>query len=534
MDLKALTAFLVAHQADLIARTMQHLELVALALLAATLFGLPLAVLLRGHRPATSAFLGFAGIVQTVPSLALLSVMLPLFGLGRSSAVAALFLYALLPVIRNTLVGLDGVDPAVADAARGMGLNGAQLFWSVQFPLALPTIFAGLRTAAVISVGIATLSALVGAGGLGVFIFRGVATNQPALIFLGAVPAALLALGIDGALGLVQQHLLRRPRRVAVAGVLILAGCSLLVWRPGPASPLLFGFTSGFAQRTDGYEAWRQQYALPPLRYNELNPGLLYDALRAGEVDAICGFTTDGRIDALRLRVLADDHGFFPHYDAALLARAQLFERIPALGPLLNKLTGAISTETMRKLNRRVDQDGLTPEAVAAEFLRGWAHGAGIDWKEQRAISKSADLDTPDLVIGALNSTEQYILGHILEELIDGATPWNAQLKAGLGGTAICFKALQQGDIDLCPEYSGSLAVNVLGVGAGGGAMDQLRDAGQLNAWLEGELSRRYHIEWIAPFGYSRSFAIIVRSDDRRFRGITTISGLRPMVFGGR
>lgn len=533
MDLNALTAFFVAHEADLIVRTMQHVELVALALLAACLVGLPLAVILRGNRAATSAFLGFAGIVQTVPSLALLSVMLPLFGLGRNSAVAALFLYALLPVIRNTLVGLNGVDAAVLDAARGMGLNRSQLFWSVQFPLALPTIFAGLRTAAVISVGIATLSALVGAGGLGVFIFRGVTTNQPAMIFLGAVPAALLALLIDGSLGLVQQHLLRRPRRVAAVGVVILTGCMLLVWRPGPASPLLFGFTAGFAQRSDGYEAWRQHYALPALRYNELNPGLLYDALRQGEVDAICGFSTDGRIDAFKLRVLADDRGFFPQYDAALLARAQLFERLPTLRPLLEKLRNAISAKTMRQLNRQVDQEGRTPEAVATEFLRGWAPTAGIDWKEQRATGKSADPDTPDLVIGALNSTEQYILGHILEQLIDGATAWNAQLKAGLGGTAICFKALQHGDIDLCPEYGGNLAVNVLGLPAGGDPMDQLRNPDQLNAWLATEFHRRYQMEWITPLGYRRSFAIVVRNDDSRFRGITTISGMLPLVTGG-
>jgi osmoprotectant transport system permease protein len=327
--------------------------------------------------------------------------------------------------------------------------------------------------------------------------------------------------------------LLRRPRRVAVAGAIILAGCMFLVWRPGPDSPLLFGFTSGFAQRSDGYEAWREQYALPALRYNELNAGLLYDALRQGEVDAICGFTTDGRIDAFKLRILADDRAVFPHYDAALLARAQLFERIPALRPLLNKLTGAISAQTMRQLNRRVDQDGLTPEAVATEFLRGWAREAGIDWKEQRAVNKSADLDTPDLVIGALNSTEQYILGHILEQLIDGATPWNAQLKAGLGGTVICFKALQHGDIDLCPEYSGPLAVNVLGLGVDKDAMARLRDSVQLNAWLSTELNRRDRIEWMTPFGYSRSFAIIVRHEDPRFRAINTISGLRPLIAGG-
>lgn len=530
MESSALKAFLLAHQADLIEHTLQHLELVAFALLAAVLLGLPLAVLLRRNGPATSAFLGFAGIVQTVPSLALLSVMLPLFGLGRNSAVAALFLYALLPVARNTLVGLAEVDAAVLDAARGMGMNAFQLFWSVEFPLALPSIFAGLRTAAVISVGIATLSALVGAGGLGVFIFRGVATNQPAMIFLGAVPAALLALGIDGALALAQHSLLRHPRRVAVITLLLLAGCMLSVWRGGPASPLLFGFTAGFAQRADGYEAWRRQYELPALRYNEINPGLLYDALRQGEVDVACGFSTDGRVDALGLRVLADDRHCFPHYDAAVLARAQLFERIPALRDLLEKFQGAISEKTMRQLNRRVDQEGLTPEAAATEFLRGWAPTAGVDWQERRARAKRTDLDAPDLVIGAMNSTEQYILGHILEQLIDGATPWNSQLKAGLGGTAICFQALQRGDIDLCPEYSGSLALNILNAGADPAALSRLGDASQLNAWLAGEMRRRYGLEWLMPFGYSRSFAILVRNDDGRFRGITTISALRRLV----
>ncbi|MES1166922.1 MAG: ABC transporter permease subunit, partial [Pseudomonadota bacterium] len=143
MSLAALKAFLLAHREDLLTRTSEHLNLVALALLAAAAVGLPLAVLLRHHRGAAAVFLGFAGVIQTVPSLALLSIMLPLLGLGRDTAVMALFLYALLPVMRNTLVGLDSVDPAVVDTARGMGMNSAQLFWTVELPLALPTIFAG-------------------------------------------------------------------------------------------------------------------------------------------------------------------------------------------------------------------------------------------------------------------------------------------------------------------------------------------------------------------------------------------------------
>ena len=119
-----------------------------------------------------------------------------------------------------------------------------------------------------------------------------------------------------------------------------------------------------------------------------------------------CGFSTDGRIDTLGLRILEDDRKFFPHYDAGVLARAQLFERIPALRELFEKFHGAITEKTMRQLNRRVDQDGLTPEAVALEFLRRWSREAGIDWQEKRTLSKRADLDTPDLVIGELKVRE--------------------------------------------------------------------------------------------------------------------------------
>lgn len=527
MNGRALQSFLAAHQADLTRRTLEHLNLVALAMLAAAAVGLPLAVVLRRRRAAAAGFLGFANVVQTVPSLALLSVMLPLFGLGRETAVVALFLYALLPVLRNTLVGLDGVDAAVVDTARGMGMNAAQLFWTVELPLALPTIFAGLRTAAVISVGVATLSALVGAGGLGVFIFRGVATSQPAIIFLGAVPAALMALGLDGALGLAQRAMLRHPGRVATISTLVLAGCVLSVWRPGTDTPLLFGFTSGFVQRPNGYEVWRRHYDLPSLRYNELNPSLLYDALHRGEIDVACGFSTDGRIASFGFRALADDRHFFPHYDAAILARGQLFDRIPALRNLLEKLRGAISEETMRQLNLRVDQDGLTPEIAATEFLKKWTPTAGIAWQESRAQPKRFESSNPDLVIGAMNTTEQYILGALLEQLVDGATPWNAELKSGLGSTSICVDALQRGDIDLCPQYGGSLAVQLLDGSTEVAAMNRLRNGKELNAWLASELDRRYHLIWTVPLGYSRFYALFVRSDDSRFSDIEKVSDLK-------
>ncbi len=525
-----LRAFVGMHRNELVTRTLEHVELVSLSLLAAVAIGMPLAVALRRSRPLSTGFVGMASVVQTVPSLALLSLMLPLFGLGRNSAVAALFLYALLPVIRNTLVGLEGVPLNIVDSARGIGMNRVQLFWAVELPLALPTIFAGLRTAAVINVGVATLSALVGAGGLGVFIFRGVANNQPQIILLGALPAALLALTIDSLLALAERTLLRHTWRVAAISAVILSGVLFAVWRPVPSTEITFGFPSGFIQRPDGYEAWRTQYEIPAVRYTELDMSLLYNSLRTGDIDVACGSALDSRVESLGLRVIADDRHSFPSYEAALLAREQLFQRIPAMRPLLDKLGGALSTETMRKLVRRVEQDGLTNEAVSREFLREWTKSVGIDWQERRALAKRPELDAPDIIIGTKSATSQYILGRIIEQLIDGATGWNAQLKSGLGSTAICFESLQRGDIDLYPEFNGMLAVAIFQLGSDTTSMDRLRNGADLNSWLKHELGQQHHLEWMPTFGFSNAYTLIVRADDPRFENVQTMSQLAELL----
>jgi osmoprotectant transport system permease protein len=530
MSMLALMEVWAGHRNELIARTFEHIELVALALAAASAIGIPLAVVLRRTPALSTAFLGIASVVQTIPSLALLSLMLPLFGLGRNSAVAALFLYALLPVIHNTLVGLNNVAPSVVDTARGMGMSRMQLFWTVELPLALPTIFAGLRTAAVITVGVATLSALVGAGGLGAFIFRGIANNQPSVVLLGAIPAALLALALDALLAFSGKNLLRHTWRVVAISGVLLAGVLVFAWRSSPKETLLFGFPTGFVQRTDGYEAWRQHYQLPAMRYSEFDINLVYNSLHTDEVDAAIGTAIDARVQILGLRTIEDDRQFFPHYDAAVLARQQLFQRIPALRPLLERLNGAITTATMSYLIRRVEQDHLTPEAVAREFLRGWAPTVGIDWQENRAFAKRIDAESADLVIGTKTSTTHYVMGRILEQLVDGATGWNAQLKSGLGSTAICFESLQRGDIDLYPEYNGVLAVTIFHIGSEPAAMERLRDGPRLNGWLKTELARQYQFEWMAPLGFSSSYTLLVRGNDSRFEKIRRMSDLSELL----
>jgi osmoprotectant transport system permease protein len=200
------------HIAELLLLLRQHIGLVAISTAVALVVGLPLGVLVA-RRPAwRKPILGLTNVVQTIPSLALFGLLIPVFGIGGWTAITALFLYALLPIVRNTYAGITSVDPAIREAGRGMGMSEAELLRIVELPLAAGVILTGVRVAVVVSVGIATIAAAIGAGGLGVYIFRGVATVDDTLILAGAVPAALLALVADGLLGLAERRLVWRAR----------------------------------------------------------------------------------------------------------------------------------------------------------------------------------------------------------------------------------------------------------------------------------------------------------------------------------
>jgi len=192
--------------------TLDHLYLVAISTGIAAAAGISAGILLA-WRPATRRWaLGLANVIQTVPSLAMFGFLIPvplLGGIGRGTAVVALVLYALLPVLRNTIAGILSVDPAVRESAIAIGMTDRQRLWQVEIPLAVPVIFAGVRVAVVTTIGTATIAAAIGAGGLGVFIFRGVATVNANLILAGAIPAAVMALAADGALGWIEGRLSR-------------------------------------------------------------------------------------------------------------------------------------------------------------------------------------------------------------------------------------------------------------------------------------------------------------------------------------
>jgi osmoprotectant transport system permease protein len=201
--------YLVDNRIEVLIRTLQHVGLVFASVGIAIVVGVPLGVLITRKKRLKAPVLGIANVVQTIPSLALFGFLLavPFIGLGARNAIIALVAYSLLPIVRNTYAGVDGVDPAVRDAAVGLGMTDWQLLKMVELPLAMPVVLAGIRVAAVIGVGIATIAAAIGAGGLGVYIFRGLAMVDNGVILAGAVPAAVLALLVDGGLHFLERAL---------------------------------------------------------------------------------------------------------------------------------------------------------------------------------------------------------------------------------------------------------------------------------------------------------------------------------------
>jgi osmoprotectant transport system permease protein len=206
--------FFSRHGSEILQATLEHTWLVGATMLLSVAIGIPLGILVARKPWLSKPILGSANVAETIPSLALLGFLLPVPWLGARAdriTITALTLYALLPIIRNTAAGIAGVDPAVREAARGMGLTSRQILVKVELPLAISTILAGVRVATVLTIGVATIAAAVGAGGLGEFIFRGLAMVNNQLILAGAIPAAALALTADFLLSVLERRL--RPAR---------------------------------------------------------------------------------------------------------------------------------------------------------------------------------------------------------------------------------------------------------------------------------------------------------------------------------
>lgn len=208
-----LLRFFLERRADIATMTVEHLLLVGIATGVAAAIGIPLGILLTRREALAPPLIGFANVMQTIPSLALFGFLIPIpivGGIGNKTAIIALVLYSLLPILRNTYTGIRAVDPAVIEAGRGMGMTDLERLRLIEIPLALPTILAGVRIATVVSVGLATIAAAIGAGGLGSLIFRGLSMLDNRLILAGAIPAAALAVAADALLGFVERRLVAR------------------------------------------------------------------------------------------------------------------------------------------------------------------------------------------------------------------------------------------------------------------------------------------------------------------------------------
>ena len=194
---------------EILQLSLEHVALVLITVLIAAAVALPAAVALARRAGIRRWAMGFANLAQTIPSLALFGFLLPVTGIGKPTAILALWLYALLPILRNSVTGILGVDPAVRESAVAMGMTGRQILWQVELPLAAPSIVAGLRIATVTTIGTATIAAAIGGGGLGVFIFRGISMVDTRTVLAGAIPAAALALLADEGLEWMERRLLR-------------------------------------------------------------------------------------------------------------------------------------------------------------------------------------------------------------------------------------------------------------------------------------------------------------------------------------
>ncbi len=488
-----------------------HIQLTLVALLIGIAISVPLGIFVTRMGWIEQPIMGCASIIQTIPSLALLAIMVPVLAslnlqsIGYLPAIIGLTLYSVLPILRNTVAGLQSVDPSLLEAARGVGMTPSQQLRRVELPVAMPVIIAGIRTATVWTVGIATLATPVGATSLGNYIFTGLQTRNFTAVMVGCVAASALALVLDGLVRALEVALQRRNRALGAAALGILGLLCLFavasvaqnlfsptreritigaktfteqyilseimgqliqkatgidttviqslgstvafdalrsgqldvyvdysgtIWAtimkrdqlPDDRSKVLrevaryladehgivqvgaLGFENTYAlamrerQATElgirriseltphaprlsiggdyeffGRPEWRdiqKAYGLEFSRRRSMDSSLMYQAAANESVDVISAFSTDGRITALNLRVLEDDRGAIPPYDAVILVSSVLARKYPSVTEALRRLVGTIDADRMRQMNLAVDEQGQYPGDVAAKFLR--------------------------------------------------------------------------------------------------------------------------------------------------------------------
>ena len=377
---------------DIMALTGEHLFLVLVSTALAVAVGLPTGLLLTRREALKRPVLAVANVLQTVPSLALFGFLIPIRyvgGIGTRPAIIALVLYALLPVIRNTVTGVEGVERSVREAAKAMGMTDGQILRQVELPLAAPVILAGVRVAAVISVGVATIAAFIGAGGLGVYIQRGLRQYDENLLLAGAIPAALLALAADAGLGLVESRLGARYRRSvrasktrgvlwgrvawAALAVAVLVGAASAAWRWTRGADVVVG-SKDFTESVILGEMLAQTLEAEGLKVErrfELGGTIAHDSLVAGEIDAYPEYTGTSFTAILKHPPVTDPRAV---YEQVRREYAERFDA-EASAPLgfSNDFAILVRGDDARRLKLKTISD-------AVPHARAWRAGFGQDF----------------------------------------------------------------------------------------------------------------------------------------------------------
>lgn len=506
--------FIISHLDEIRDQTIEHLVLTMASMFLATSFGVTLGIVLTRVEKLSNPILSFVGVIQTIPSLALLGFLLPLFGIGVTPAIIALFLYGLLPIVRNTYTGIKEVDPAVKDASIGMGMTNFQLLKFVELPLAFPVILAGIRTATVINVGIATLCALIAAGGLGEFIFRGISLNNQHMILAGAIPASILAVLLDAGIGFIQKKPASKQTWIILSVTVLLIFFGLSISGSSVKTKLVAGFNYEFIEREDGFIGLDSLYDLP-LEVKEMEISLMYRALYNGDVDVIDGFSTDGRIREFNLKSLIDDKNYFPPYYAAPLVSGKALESYPEIEAALAIVANQLNDEKMAELNYLVDGEKQDLATVAHEYL-----------KELNVYTdpNAGNSDNPDIIIGSKAFTENFLLAHLFAQLIENKTGLKTKLQLGFGGTKLIFDALRFGEIDLYPEYTGTGYLVLLQKSSEDVA--DFTNPDVIYQDVKKEFSKNHDLHWLNPLGFNNTFALMMRTSHADSLGITNVSEL--------
>jgi osmoprotectant transport system permease protein len=383
--------FVARNWREILSLTGEHLLLVAVSTLIAVAIGIPVGLLLTRRARWKRPVLALANIMQTVPSLALFGFLIPLplvGGIGARAAIVALVLYALMPVIRNTVTGIEGVDRSVREAAVAMGMTDGQVLRHVELPLAAPVILAGVRVATVISVGVATVAAFIGAGGLGMLIYRGLRQNDNKLMLAGAIPAALLALAADAGIGLIESRIDVRSRvarvrgksnpilrRVALAtlAVAVLSGGAFALWERAGRADLAVG-SKDFTESIILAEVFAQTLEARGLKVErryELGGNLAHDSLVAGKIDAYPEYTGTSLMAILKHPPSTDARAVYEQVKREYAARFDV-EVGPPLG-FEDTFAILVRGDDARSLNLKTISDAV-PHATK------WQAGFGQDF----------------------------------------------------------------------------------------------------------------------------------------------------------